>query len=66
MKELKTLLNEVDAHLQKDTFNGDLPIENRVFIRAMLIFTDIIITHRGEIFQEVFNETLELEEAKLN
>ena len=66
MKEIQTLLDEVQSHLLRETLNGDLPFENRVFINSMLIMTHIIITHNSDVFNQVFKEALELEEAKLN
>ena len=66
MKDLQTVYDEVSNMLNKNTIYSDLPIEHRVFIQSMLIFTDNIITHRGDVFNLVFKEALELEEAKLN
>ena len=66
MNKYQTIFDEVHSLMLKETMNADLPIENRVFINSMLIFIDSILTHHPEVFDQVFTEAHELEEAKMN
>lgn len=66
MKDLKTLFEETQATLYRYSLSNELPIENRAFIQVMLVFTEEFITRHEERFEAVFEESLQLEEAKLN
>jgi hypothetical protein len=66
MNDIQKIFDEVSYILTKNTLLSELSIEHRVLIHSMLIFTDNIITHRSDVFNLVFKEALELEEAKLN
>jgi hypothetical protein len=66
MKDYKTMFEEVHAYLLKELINEELPLDKRAFINSMLIITDTIINHNIDVFNQVYAEVLEMEEARMN
>ena len=66
MKDYQKIYDEVSSYLLRESMNCDLPVENRIFICSMLVFIDTIIEYRCDLFEQVFLEVMEVEEAKKN